>query len=111
MERIMEEYSRVYEQGLIPITKCPRCGFASHMPRVRCPRCGSTELRIEGLGDGVVYSYTIIERGLPNRAIVVLVDVGGVKVKGNYVGNMEKLRIGLRVRSVREKEEIRFTDA
>jgi len=110
MEAILREYSIMYERGLIPITQCARCGFRSHMPRTRCPRCGSTEMIVTGHGEGTVYSYTIIERGIPTKSIVVLVDLGGVKVKGNYVGNLDKLRIGLKVRVTRRNGDVYFVD-
>jgi hypothetical protein len=111
---ILEDYRETYGKGLIPIIHCASCGHRFHIVRTRCPRCGSEELRVVGKDGGIVYTYTVIERGLPMRSVVVIVDVDGVKVKGNYVGNVEKLRIGLPVKAVASTlgpvQNIVFTD-
>ncbi|WP_243680753.1 OB-fold domain-containing protein [Vulcanisaeta souniana] len=111
LEELLKEYNRIYENGLVPITRCRACGYKFHMPRTRCPRCGSTNLEVIGYGEGTIYSYTIIERGgLPTKTIVVLVDFDGAKVKANYVGDLNALRIGARVRVVRRDGNIYFTN-
>jgi len=97
---ILEDYREMYQRGLVPIIQCKSCGYRFHIIRTRCPRCGSEDLGVIGKEGGTVYTYTIIERGLPMRSVVVIVDVEGVKVKGNYVGSIEKLRIGLPVKAV-----------
>ncbi len=50
------------------------------------------------------------EGGLPARAIVVIADFDGAKVKANYIGELNALRIGARVRVVRKDGNIYFTN-
>ncbi len=59
-----------------------------------------------GAKEGIIYSYTIIERGLPFTAVLLLVDLNGVRVKANYLGDPKKLRIGLKVRPKYTKQEL-----
>ncbi|WP_054856711.1 Zn-ribbon domain-containing OB-fold protein [Vulcanisaeta sp. JCM 16159] len=110
LNELLKEYDKIYESGQIPITQCRACGYKFHMPRTKCPKCGSANLTVIGYGEGTIYSYTIIERGLPARTIVVIVDFDGAKVKANYVGELNALRIGARVRVVRKDGNIYFTN-
>lgn len=110
LSELLREYEKIYENGQIPVTRCRSCGYKFHMPRTKCPRCGSTDLEVLGYGEGIIYSYTIIERGLPSRYVVVLVDLDGAKVKANYIGDMDALKIGARVKAVRKDGSIYFTN-
>lgn len=110
LNELLKEYDRIYGNGLMPVIRCKSCGYRFHMPRIRCPRCGSSDLEILGYGEGTIYSYTIIERGLPSRYVVVIVDLDGARVKANYIGDVNALRISARVRVVRRDGNIYFTN-
>ncbi|AOL17418.1 hypothetical protein BFU36_12630 [Sulfolobus sp. A20] len=105
-KQLNDEYYNVLRSGEVPILSCKNCGYSFTNLRTTCPKCSSDKLNVRGAKEGVVYSYTIIERGLPFTAVLLLVDINGVRVKANYLGDPKKLRIGLKVRSKYVKQEL-----
>jgi uncharacterized OB-fold protein len=94
-----EVLERLKTQGdSLQLIKCLKCNSKFYIPRSHCPKCLSNDLVLVNANEGIIYSYTIIERGLENREIVIMAEFDGVKVKGNFRGNLNDLMIGKRVK-------------
>jgi uncharacterized OB-fold protein len=98
---LLEKYNEGYNEGYFPAIKCKNCGYTTQVLRNRCIRCNSDNLEIIKISYGKIYSYTIINRGLDEVTAVVIVDADGVKVKGNYIGDQNYLKIGNLVKSTK----------
>jgi|GEM_PF-3338549 uncharacterized OB-fold protein len=105
-KQIYEEYYNTLKSGVVPVIICNNCGLSSTNLRTSCPRCNSEQLKVIGAKEGIVYSYTIIERGLPITIALLLVDLNGIRVKANYFGDKKKLKIGLKVKPRYFKQEL-----
>jgi uncharacterized OB-fold protein len=91
-------------------SKCKKCGKIYFPPRVFCKKCGNGELEEYKLKEeGKVHTFTIIHvapSGFEHRVpycigIIELED--GVKITGEIVGEIEKVKIGSKVRAVFRK--------
>ena len=87
-------------EGPITIYRCRQCSHTFYLPRNKCPVCRGTDLKALGKSKGVVYSFTVVDiRAMP-KSVVMIVDVDGTKVKGNYLGDANNVKTGLRVKAV-----------
>ena len=89
---------------------CERCDKKFFPPRSVCPFCLSTDLKpYKFKEEGKVVTYTVIHVAPPGFegrtpyciAIIELED--GVRVTGEVVGDISKIKIGARVRAVFRK--------
>lgn len=102
--------SDLFWQGLkerrLLFQTCLECGGHRFPFRMSCRRCGSFEHCLsESEGNGVIYSYTVVERPLPPgfdepyRVVLVEVDEG-VRYLGLYESDVDEAPIvGLRVKA------------
>ncbi len=99
-------WEAVQEQRLL-LQQCARCGTVRHYPRLVCPHCYSEQAeRIEVLGDGELYTWTIVHRAFDLAfKHIVPYTVGlvtlpqGVRVMGHIWQDAQtELRIGLPLR-------------
>ena len=91
--------------------QCGRCGSWRMPPTPFCPACQSQAIHWRTLsGRGIVYSYTIVERGLvPGMeehlpyvpAIIELEGAGGVRLISNVVDvEVSSIQVGMAVQVV-----------
>ncbi len=79
------------EAGELRLQRCGECGQTRHPPGPVCPACGSFELGYEiSSGVGTVHSFVVHHHPpVPGRRglfTVVLVDVDGVRMVGEFRG-------------------------
>jgi uncharacterized protein len=91
------------------LPRCDACGETIWYPRAFCPSCSGREVKwIEATGDGLVYSYTVVHKGIGPYAdhapyVVAYVELDeGPRVLTNIVGPTEGLAVGSRVAAVFE---------
>lgn len=94
----LTEVQAMYEEMLtaeaVPFMECGKCGKRFHMPRPFCPGCLSEDISVRSTREsGTVYAWTAIERGFNEPKVVVIVEYEGFRVKGNFVGPHDRLRI------------------
>lgn len=92
-------------EGKLVLRHCKACDRVHHYPRAICPFCRSTDLDWKpSEAEGVVYSFTGLERGPPGvtPAIVAYVTLAdGPTVFANLVETtLDAASIGMAVRGV-----------
>ncbi|KYH36494.1 MAG: transcriptional regulator [Candidatus Bathyarchaeota archaeon B23] len=88
-------------------SRCRLCGALHHPPRAICPRCGpgsrgSLE-EVELPDRGRVVAYTVLHyppEGYPSPMILAVAEVGGVRLIGRVVGDLEAVGEGCEVEVV-----------
>ncbi|MEH7235889.1 Zn-ribbon domain-containing OB-fold protein [Bacillus sp. JJ1562] len=109
---IIDSDSRPYWEGTrekkLVIQHCPACGQYQFYPRVVCKHCMSDVDWIEAIGEGTVYSYTIVHRVFNPYFkekvpfVVALVELKeGPRIMSNIVNvNIDDVRIGMEVKAI-----------
>lgn len=92
-------------------TKCTTCGNVYFPPKNFCPNCrrrGKVE-DFQFSGSGKIVSYTIVrvppegfEKYVPYAVAIIRLDEG-TNISGQIIGNVEKIEIGKRVKTVFRK--------
>lgn len=90
------------------IQYCSSCGNYQFYPRIICKHCLSDVKWVEASGEGIVYSYTIVEKAFypyfkdKVPYIVALIELKeGPRMLSNVVGvNVNEVRIGMPVQAV-----------
>ncbi|MFS0736855.1 OB-fold domain-containing protein [Sphingomonas sp. 1P06PA] len=104
MNRWTEPFWAAADREALAIPRCSACGTWRMPPTPFCPACRSQAIDwVEISGDGILFSYTIVERAImPGTeaslpyvpAIVALPQAGGVRLITNIVGSeIGRLRI------------------
>ena len=82
---------------------CQSCFQHHYYPRTICPHCGSsnTEWK-ESSGDGVIYSYTVMRRGVEHPFAMAYITLSeGIKVLSHITdSDVNQLKIGQQVKLV-----------
>lgn len=64
-----EPFHQALAEGRLLVPRCRSCNGFVWYPRSHCANCGATDLDpIELSGEGTIYSYTIVRRGLAQYA-------------------------------------------
>lgn len=93
-------------EGRVRLQSCRRCGRLQHYARSICTACWSEDLTwVDAAGTGVVHTWTVVHRPghpawtaeAPYGVLVVELDEGPHLVT-SWEGDLDRLRIGLRVR-------------
>ena len=90
-------------QGRLLVKKCAACGEHHHYPRTFCPHCFSERTEwVEARGGGVIYSYSVLRRGVPVPYCIAYVTLEeGVTMLSNIVDcDLDSVRIGQKVKVV-----------
>jgi uncharacterized OB-fold protein len=88
-------------QGKLLLKKCAACGEHHHYPRALCPHCFSERTEwVEARGTGIVYSYSVLRRGVPVPYCIAYVTLDeGVTMLTNIVDcDLDIVRIGQKVK-------------
>lgn len=94
------------ESGILKLQRCGGCGTVVFYPRAICPNCWSERLGwFAASGKGIVRSYTMIYRGLPEafekEAPIVLAEIelheGALMIARIIHPDAEKLQTGAAV--------------
>lgn len=93
-------YFEAAEQGKLVIKRCLACTKAHFYPRAHCPHCFSAETEwLPASGLGVVYSFTVIQRGETPTIVAYVTLAEGPKMLTNIVDcPPEAVSIGRSVR-------------
>jgi uncharacterized OB-fold protein len=90
-DRWTKPYWEAAKDERLVAPRCATCGTFRFPPTPFCPSCRSSEINWVTLGQGTVFSYSVV-RGLPGHADIVLVpvvvqfaDAPGVHVVSNVV--------------------------
>jgi uncharacterized protein len=88
------EFWNATSEGRLVLPRCDACGVFIWYPRTWCPSCGSGSVTwTEVSGEGTIYSYTVVHRGVgPFRDaapfVVAYVELKeGPRVLTNIVGS------------------------
>lgn len=95
-------------RGELMIARCSDCLHSIHPPQMICPSCWSRNIGPHAaIGTGTVYSYTVNHQAwlpgmkVPFALVVVAIDgEPGVRVIGEFLGALDQIAIGLRVRAI-----------
>ena len=95
-----ETFWEATKAGRFLLRRCRACGDAHWYPRSICPLCASADTEwIEGAGEGLIYSYSVMRRAQPNYVMAYVTLAEGPTMMTNIVGcDPATLRIGDRVR-------------
>jgi uncharacterized OB-fold protein len=95
-----ETFWEAAKAGRFLLRRCRACGDAHWYPRSICPLCASADTEwIEGSGEGVIYSYSVMRRTDPNYVMAYVTLAEGPTMMTNIVGcDPATLHIGDRVR-------------
>jgi uncharacterized OB-fold protein len=87
-------------EGKFLIKRCTACGKAHWYPRAICPICHSSDtVWEESPGEGVVYTFSIMRRSPTGPYAIGYVTLDeGPAVLTNFVGDLEALAIGQKVK-------------
>ena len=85
-------------EGRFLIKRCTACGEPHWYPRDLCPFCGAETVWEESPGEGVIYTFSIMRRAREPYAIGYVTLDEGVTLMTNFVGDLEGLAIGGRVK-------------
>jgi uncharacterized OB-fold protein len=87
-------------EGKFLIKRCTACGKAHWYPRAICPICHSPDtVWEESPGEGVVYTFSIMRRSPTGPYAIGYVTLDeGPAVLTNFVGDLEALAIGQKVK-------------
>jgi len=101
------EFKEGLKESKLKGRKCNSCGSLMLPPRRICPRCGTTDLNMyEFTGEGVLKTKTMIYMSLPRFAELSPYSVGivqldeGPTISGMILGEVDKIKIGDRVKAV-----------
>lgn len=93
-------------EGRIAVQRCGSCGTTHWPPREMCGSCHSEDIGwFDAPLEGEVYTFTVSYRAFHPAFVdrvpyaVTTVQLGDVKVFGEFDGDPESLRIGDRVRA------------
>lgn len=103
-----QDFFSALEEGRLRLPRCRRCATVIWYPRHFCPSCGSLEVTwFEATGQGSIYSFTIVHRGLGDWASVgpfvlayVELDEGPRVLTNILTDDPSALAIGARVAMV-----------
>jgi uncharacterized protein len=89
-------------QGKLMIGKCGACGKLHYYPRTICPFCFSEQTELQqALGDGVIYTYSVMRRAPIPYAIAYVSLAEGPTMMTNIVDcDLDQIRIGQKVKLV-----------
>ncbi len=88
-------------EGRFLLRRCAACGKAHWYPRELCPFCFGETAWEEASGDGTVYSYTVLTREDPPRAIAYVTLAEGPTMLTSLVEcEAGEIAVGQRVRLV-----------
>lgn len=87
-------------EGRFLIKRCTECRKAFWYPRAMCPFCMSAEtVWEESPGEGVIYTYSVMHRSPTGPYAIGYVTLDeGPAVLTNFVGDLEALAIGQKVK-------------
>lgn len=93
--------------GKFLIKHCEECGQNHFYPRAICPHCFSSRTTWqESLGNGVIYSYSVMRRVPQPYAIAYVTLDDGISVMTSIVDcDLDALSIGQRVKAVFRKTD------
>jgi uncharacterized OB-fold protein len=90
-------------KGKLLVKRCAACGEFHFYPRAVCPHCFSdrTEWH-EATGNGTIYSYSVMRRGVPVPYAIAYVTLEeGVTILTNIIDcDLDAIRIGQKVKAV-----------
>lgn len=88
-------------EGKLLIKQCDSCDEFHYYPRVICPNCTSDKTSwVEAKGTGVIYTYSVMRRGVQYAIAFVELDEGP-KMMTNIVDcDLDTVHIGQRVKVV-----------
>lgn len=97
------EFLAAAREGRFLLRRCNGCGRAHWYPRTLCPFCFGTTEWENASGEGTIYSYTILARETPPRAVAYVTLAEGPTILTSLVAcESEALAIGQPVRLVFE---------
>ncbi len=105
-----EEFFAGLERGELVLPRCDACATVIWYPRHHCPACGGARISwFQASGEGTIYSFTIVHKGIGEWAsfvpyVLAYVELAeGPRVLTNIVTDSPSvLRIGDRVRTAIE---------
>jgi uncharacterized OB-fold protein len=90
-DTVTEGYWRAAQDGRLVAPRCTSCGTFRFPPTPFCPSCQHQEIDWIDLGQGTIFSFSIV-RGLPDQpddvivaAVIEFADAPGVHVVSNIV--------------------------
>ncbi len=98
--------------GELLLKRCEECGEIHHYPRAICPFCGGDKCAwIKALGEGTIYSVSIMRRGpaTPFAIAYVALDEGVTMLTHIVDCDLEAVRIGDRVTVTFHEDESGLT--
>ncbi len=95
-----QAYWDAAKEGRLLLRRCNACGEIHFYPRSICPFCFSDDTQwLESKGAGVIYSYSVMRRGVAPYALAYVTLDEGPTLMTNIVDcDLASLRIGQRVR-------------
>lgn len=102
---LIDNESKPFWDGLnrheLWIQKCEDCEKYIFYPRLLCPHCFSSQVGwVQASGQGTIYSYTVVHRGMGPFAdqtpyVVAIVELDeGVRMMTRILGSREQIAIG-----------------
>lgn len=85
-------------EGRFLIKRCLACREPHWYPRDLCPFCGAQTAWEESPGEGAIYTYSVMRRAKTPYAIGYVTLDEGVTLLTNFVGDLDALAIGQRVK-------------
>ncbi len=85
-------------EGRFLIKRCTACREPHWYPRDLCPFCGADTQWEESPGMGAIYTYSVMRRAKTPYAIGYVTLDEGVTLLTNFVGDLDALAIGQRVK-------------
>lgn len=99
-----------YEVIRLIASECKECGHVYYPTRRICALCGPKSFdkmkRVELPSSGKITNFTTLHNppaGFPSPLIIAVITLGKVKVLGQIMGNMEKLKVGGKVEVIRSQ--------
>ncbi len=91
-----EAFWAAAREGRFLVRQCRNCGRAHWYPRTHCPFCASADTEwVEGSGQGVIYSYSVMRRTDPNYVMAYVTLAEGPTMMTNIVDcDPDTLKIG-----------------
>ena len=102
---LIDNESKPFWDGLnrheLWMQKCEDCEKYIFYPRLLCPHCFSSQVGwVQASGQGTIYSYTVVHRGMGPFAdqtpyVVAIVELDeGVRMMTRILGSREQIAIG-----------------
>ncbi|MFM0487680.1 Zn-ribbon domain-containing OB-fold protein [Paraburkholderia graminis] len=107
-----EPYFDAASEGRLMIKRCNACQQPHHYPRALCPFCWSNDVEwIATNGTGTIYAFSVTRRGTPTPYCIayVTLDDGPTMLTNIVDTDLDRVRIGQRVRVVCKKSEGGFS--